>query len=96
MIYLLIFILKLIENMLSTLRLIVIAHGKKLFGAFLQLVYSLFFIISTSIVVIDIQKDIFKLIVFGMGSFIGSYLGSVVEEKIYKKKTVKRYESSKY
>ena len=35
--YLAIFIAKIIENTLSTLRLIVVAKGKKLFGAILQL-----------------------------------------------------------
>lgn len=84
--YLIIFILKLFENALSTLRLIVIADGRKLIGAFLQLVFSVFFVFSTSMVVIDVTKDPLKIVVFGIGSFIGSYLGSYIEEVIYKKR----------
>lgn len=86
MIYLSIFLLKMFENMLSTFRLIVIAHGKKICGALIQFLFAIFFIVSTSLVVIDINKDYLKLFVFGLGSLVGSYLGSTIEELIYKKK----------
>lgn len=82
MIYFLIFIFKIIENTLSTLRLIVVANGKKKIGAFLQIIISLVWIFSLSITIIDINKDILKIIFFVMGSGVGSYLGSIVEEKI--------------
>lgn len=86
MIYISIFLLKLFENMLSTFRLIVIAHGKKICGALIQFLFSIFFIISTSLVIIDVNKDYLKLFVFGFGSLVGSYLGSSIEEFIYKKR----------
>ena len=86
MIYVSIFFLKLFENMLSTFRLIVIAHGKKVCGALIQFLFSIFFIISTSLVVIDINQDYLKLFIFGLGSLVGSYLGSTIEEFIYKKR----------
>ena len=81
-IYILIFISKIFENMLATLRLIVVASGKKLFGAILLLCTTLIWLSITGIVIIDIKNDPFKIIVFSLGSLFGSYLGSLLEEKI--------------
>lgn len=82
LIYITIFLSKILENALATLRLIVVSNGKKKLGAILNGIIALIWIIVTGIVIIDIQKDIFKIIVFCLGSIIGSYLGSIIEEKI--------------
>ena len=82
MTYILIFSFKVIENTLSTLRIIVISNGKKLLGAILQGAISIIWVISTSMVVINIQKDPIKIISFTLGALIGSYIGSIIEEKI--------------
>lgn len=83
--YLIIFIFKIVENSLSTLRIIVVANNKKLLGAILQGIISLIWIFSTGLVVINIQKDPLKIIAFTSGSIIGSYIGSIIEEKIENK-----------
>lgn len=80
MIYLVIFVLKILENALGTLRLIIVSNGKKLEGAIISFILSVIWIISTSMVVIN--NDIYKVLVFAFGSLIGSYLGSILEEKI--------------
>ncbi len=80
--YLAIFIAKIIENTLSTLRLIVVAKGKKLFGAILQFIIAFVWVITTGIVVVNIKDDPLKIVFFAFGSLIGSYLGSYIEEKI--------------
>ena len=80
--YLFIFFSKIIENTLSTLRLIVVANGKKKLGAILNGIISFTWIFSTSIVIININKDVFKIFFFCLGAIVGSYLGSVIEEKI--------------
>lgn len=80
--YLAIFIAKIIENTLSTLRLIVVAKGKKIFGAILQFIISFVWVITTGIVVVNIKDDPLKVVFFALGSLIGSYLGSFIEEKI--------------
>lgn len=80
LIYIFIFFSKIIENAIATLRLILVANGKKLFGAILNLTISIIWIISTSLVVLD--NNIYKIIVFALGSFLGSYIGSLIEEKI--------------
>ena len=82
LIYFLIFISKIIENALSTLRLIVVANGKKILGAILQGIVALVWIFVTGIVIIDVNKDPIKIIIFCVGSIVGSYLGSLLEQKI--------------
>ena len=63
LIYIFIFLAKIIENAIATLRLIVVANGKKMLGAILNLVISIIWIISTGLVVVNF-KDPFKIIVF--------------------------------
>ena len=82
LIYLFIFVSKIIENALATLRLIVVANGKKLLGAFLNGIIALIWLFVTGIVIINIKEDPIKIIMFCLGSVVGSYLGSLIEEKI--------------
>lgn len=80
--YIIIFISKVIENSLATLRLIVVANGKKWLGAILQLLVALAWILVTGIVVQNIKEDPLKVVAFAFGSLVGSYIGSIIEEKI--------------
>lgn len=82
LIYFLIFFSKIIENTLSTLRIIVVANGKKKLGALLQGIVALVWVFVTGIVIVNINKDILKIVFFVLGSIVGSYSGSVLEEKI--------------
>lgn len=68
--------------MISTLRLIMVSNGKKLAGSLLQFICSVVFIISASLVIIDFNADIFKILAFAFGCSIGSYIGCILEEKI--------------
>lgn len=78
--YLIIFILKIIENSLATLRLILISNGKKWLGAFLLFTTSIIWIVSSHIAIIDI--NISMVLIFSVGSLLGSYIGSILEEKM--------------
>lgn len=80
--YLLIFFSKLIENALATLRMILVASGKKLLGSILQFICSLIWVISTMVVIQDLNNDIIKIFVFAFGCLAGSYIGSFLEEKL--------------
>lgn len=80
--YFIIFISKIIENALATLRLIVVASGKKILGAILQLGIALVWVLVTGIVVTNITKDPLKIVFFAFGSLVGSYIGSFIEEKL--------------
>ena len=81
-IYMAIFISKILENTLATLRIIVVSNGKKKLGAILHGVVTLLWLLITGIVIIDINKDVFKIMFFCFGCIIGSYFGSFIEEKI--------------
>ena len=77
-----IFIFKMIEEALKTLRIIVISNGKKIFGAILQFFVTVLWIVVTGTVIMDIEKDPLKILIYALGSLIGSYIGSYIEEKI--------------
>ena len=81
-IYFSIFVFKIIEEALRTLRIIVISNGKKVFGAVLQFFIAFFWIIVTGTVIIDIKKDPLKVLIYCIGSLLGSYIGSLIEEKM--------------
>ena len=81
-IYFLIFITKIIENSLGTLRLLVVASGRKWVGSILNGIISIIWVIGTGMVLIDVTKDPLKIVFFCLGSTFGSYLGSFIEEKM--------------
>ena len=76
-----------IEEALKTLRIIVIANGKKILGAILQFFVALIWIIVTGNVIMNIKNDPIKIFFYALGSLIGSYIGSFIEEKIENKKS---------
>lgn len=59
---------------------IIVSNGKKIEGAILNFILSFIWIISTSLVVLN--NNIYKILIFAIGSLIGSYMGSILEEKI--------------
>lgn len=79
--YLLIFFLKIFENAINTLRLLYTSSNQKFLSSLLQMLCSLLFITTTSMVVIN-SNDFLIIIIFSLGCTIGSYIGSVLEEKI--------------
>ena len=82
LLYIGIFVFKLIEEALRTLRIIVVSNGKKVLGAILQFFIALLWVVVTGIVIIDIEKDPFQILIYSIGSLVGSYIGSLIEEKI--------------
>lgn len=80
--YIIIFIAKVIENALGTVRLIVVANGKRLLGAILNGIMALLWVATTGIVVKDLKKDPITILFFALGSFAGSYIGSYIEQKM--------------
>ena len=80
MLYLFIFIMKIVENTIATLRLIVVSNGKKVLGSILLFLTSIIWIVSSSITIINLS--LIGVLVFSIGSLIGSYIGSLLEEKI--------------
>lgn len=78
--YLLILFLKILENTLATLRIILVSNGKKFLSSILLLLTSVVWITSSSIAITNF--DLLMILSFSFGSFFGSYLGSILEEKI--------------
>ncbi len=82
MIYLLIFLAKTLENILTTIRIIVLSNQKKFIGAILNFFIAIIWIFATISVLRNFTTEPFKIIAFALGCFVGSYLGCVIEEKI--------------
>ena len=82
LIYFTIFGLKIVEDAISTLRLIVVANGKKGLGSILHFINSLIWVFVAATVIINIEKDPIKVAFFALGALVGSYVGSYIEEKI--------------
>lgn len=82
LIYVVIFFAKTIELTLGTLRLIIVANGKKILGAVLQGIAALVWVFAVGLVVVDVTSDPLKIVAFALGSTFGSYLGSFLEEKM--------------
>lgn len=80
--YLLLLVGKTIEVALITLRLIVVAGGRKTMGSILMIIISVLWVYLTSSVVQGIGEDPLKIVFFAIGSGIGSYIGSYIEEKM--------------
>jgi len=82
LIYAGIFIFKAIEEALRTLHIIVVSNGKKWLGAIVQFFVAIIWLVVTGTVIVDIKEDPFKILFYALGSLIGSFLGSALEEKI--------------
>lgn len=80
--YIIIFASKILENALATLRVIFVSNGNKLLGSILNIVCSIIWVFTAGVVIVDINKDIIKVIAFCLGSGIGSYIGSIIENKL--------------
>ena len=82
LIYTGIFVFKIIEDALGTLRIIVVSNGKKKLGAALHFANAIVWVAVTGTVISNINKDPLKVVFFALGSLVGSYFGSFLEEKI--------------
>ncbi len=82
LIYAGIFIFKIIEDALGTLRIIVVSNGKKKLGAVLHFANAIVWVAVTGTVITNVSEDPLKIIFFALGSLVGSYFGSFLEEKI--------------
>lgn len=82
LIYAGIFLFKTIEEALRTLHIIVVSNGKKWLGAIVQFFVAIIWILVTGTVIADIKENPLKILFYALGSLLGSYIGSVIEEKI--------------
>lgn len=83
MAYIFLFLSKFLENTLATIRIIVLAKGYKQLGAILQFIIALIWVSCTGAIVRD-TFNIGKILFFAFGCYLGSLVGSIIEEKFTK------------
>ena len=81
-IYILIFIAKLCEVAISTIRVVLIARGNRLVACLLSAVEIAIWLIVTSTVLLGITEDPLRAVAYGLAFVFGIYLGIIVEEKL--------------
>lgn len=78
----LIFMCKIIENILSTLRIIFISTHKKILGSIINTMIAIIWLFSTISVINCITSEPQNVIAYILGYFFGTYLGCYIEEKL--------------
>ena len=82
MIYLLIFVAKLSEVAIATVRLVLTAKGNRIVAAMLSAVEITIWIIVTSTVLLGLSEDPLRAVAFGIAFAVGVYLGILIEDKL--------------
>lgn len=81
-IYVLIFVGRILQMLISIIWIILVSRGERLASTLVQGMGSVLFILITGTVLVGFQEDIFKSIAFILATGIGTYIGSVIEERI--------------
>ncbi len=81
-VYVLILIGKIIQSIIGVLWLILINRGEKYRAAIVSLVEVSLFLLIVGTVFINFQESILKMAMYVIGTAIGIYIGSVLEERI--------------
>lgn len=79
-----IFLLRVIGNMVTTLRTVMLVRGQKIQSSLLAILESLIFAIALGSVVSNLQ-NLANLAAYVLGYAVGGYLGLVVEERLVQK-----------
>ena len=81
-VYLCIFIGKIMEVTLGTLRLVLINRGERVIGACIALIEIILWLIIAGSVLADYQSDPIKMFAYAFAFALGNFLGSWLEEKL--------------
>ena len=73
---------KILETGLATFRIIILNNNNKVLASLLSSIIAIIWILSASLVIIDIESSLIRIVFLTIGCFIGSYIGSYIEEKI--------------
>lgn len=77
-----IFIAKVIEVSLTTLRLVFVSKGERLYASSIGLVEIFIWLQVASVVLNDINEHPSKMVMYGLGFAVGNYIGLIIEEWI--------------
>lgn len=81
-VYLFIFLGKIIEVSMSTLRIVLINRGERIVGAVISLVEIMLWLIIAGSVLGDYKSSPLKMVTYAVAFAIGTYLGSWLEERL--------------
>jgi len=82
MLYVFVFLAKLFEVSLATMRLVLINRGEKLKGALIGFFEIMIWAILASNVLTDLHNDPLKLVIYCLAFSCGNYLGVTLENKL--------------
>ena len=82
MIYVLIFLAKLLEVSVATVRLVLTAKGNRLVASLLSAGEITIWIIVTSTVLLGLREDPLRAVAFGLAYVAGIYFGILIEDKL--------------
>ncbi len=80
--YSVIFIVKIIEVGMSTVRIVLITKGEKVKGSIIGFAEVLIWVALAATVLIDVTQDPMKVVVYALAFAFGNYFGSIVESKM--------------
>lgn len=80
--YMFIFFAKIIEVSLMTIRTVLITRGEKLYGSMIGFVEVSIWLYVIGKVLVNIDKDPIKMVVYALGFTCGNYIGCILEEKL--------------
>ncbi len=81
-VYLIIFFVKIIEVTMATVRIVLVTKGERIKGALIGLVEVMIWAMLVSKVLDNLTEDPFKLVIYALGFAIGTFTGSVFEQKL--------------
>ena len=81
-VYIIIFLGKIVEVSLGTLRIVLINRGERLIGSFIALIEITLWLIIASNVLSDYQSDPLKMLAYALAYALGNYVGSWLEERL--------------
>jgi uncharacterized protein YebE (UPF0316 family) len=79
LLYLLIFVVKVFEVSLATLRIVLITKDERVKGMFIGFFEVIIWVLVVSTVLQDITSDPFRVVVYALGFAVGNFVGSKVE-----------------
>ena len=82
LIYIGIFLAKMVEVSLSTVRIVLVNRGEKIKGAAIGFFEVMLWIIVVANVLDTVSQDPFKIIIYCAGFSCGIYLGVIIEDKL--------------
>lgn len=81
-VYLIIFVGKILEVTVATIRVVLITKGQRITGSFIALFEVTIWLFVTGTVLAGFQDDLIRCVVFVIAFSIGNYLGSWLEDRI--------------